>query len=93
METFLLLVAPVIGVALLILLPFYSGTGGKEFSTAADGGDRRIIRLLSLGLLAYLADPTHSGRHIWKRGAPRQPGGIREGPFALELQGGAFDSE
>ena len=34
METFLLLVAPVIGIAILVLLPFYSGTGEKHIASA-----------------------------------------------------------
>ncbi len=54
METFLLLVAPVVGVAVLILLPFYSGTGEKSYRRRPMAVTVVLLALLTVGLLAYL---------------------------------------
>jgi ubiquinol-cytochrome c reductase cytochrome b subunit len=54
METFLLLVAPVVGVAVLVLLPFYSGTGEKSYRRRPMAVTVVLLALLTVGLLAYL---------------------------------------
>ena len=70
METFLLLVAPVIGVALLILLPFYSGTGEKHFRRrpmciprSFAGGLHRASRSWALTRMVFCAS---FARHLRK---------------------------
>src|SRR5258708_39607580 len=54
METFLLLVAPVLGIAALILLPFYSGTGERSYRRRPMARVIVLLAVLTLGLLAYL---------------------------------------
>src|SRR2546430_6098256 len=56
METFLLLVAPVIGIAILVLLPFYSGTGEKSYRRGPMAVVIVLLAFLTVGLLAYLGD-------------------------------------
>src|SRR6202035_1711025 len=54
METFLLLVAPVAGLAALILLPFYSRTRAKSGRPRPMAVVVVVLALLTAGLLAYL---------------------------------------
>ena len=54
METFLLLVLPPIGIAVLILVPFISGTGEKSYRRRPIAVLTVIVAFLSLGLLAWL---------------------------------------
>jgi ubiquinol-cytochrome c reductase cytochrome b subunit len=54
METFLLLTAPVVGVALLMLLPFISGVGEKSPRRRPMAVLTVIVALLILGVLAWL---------------------------------------
>src|SRR5690348_5275747 len=54
METFLLLVLPPIGIAVLILVPFISGTGEKSYRRRPIAVLTIIVAFLSLGLLAWL---------------------------------------
>src|SRR5262245_43992611 len=53
METFLLLVAPVLGLAILILLPFYSGTGEKSYRRRPMAVVVVVVAFLKLGILAH----------------------------------------
>src|SRR5215475_7761437 len=53
METFLLLVAPVLLIAALILLPFYSGIGEKSFRRRPVAVTIVMLALVTLGVLAY----------------------------------------
>jgi ubiquinol-cytochrome c reductase cytochrome b subunit len=87
METFLLLVAPVIGVALLILLPFYSGTGEKSFRRRPIAVVVVLFALLSLGLLAYLGTYAPWSPHMEAWSAAATPVEYVKGRSALELQG------
>src|SRR5882724_7130491 len=64
METFLLLVLPVILVALLILLPFYSGTGEKSYRRRPFAVVIVMLALLTVGLLAYLGTFTPWSPHM-----------------------------
>ncbi len=50
METFLLLVAPVIGLAILILLPFYSGTGEKSYRRRPMAIVIVVVAFLTVGI-------------------------------------------
>src|SRR3954449_9945682 len=54
METFLLLVAPVVGIAILVLLPFYSGTGEKSYRRRPMAVVIVVLAFLTVGTLAYL---------------------------------------
>jgi len=54
METFLLLVAPVIGIAVLFLVPFVSGTGEKSYRRRPIAVLTVLVAFLALGLLAWL---------------------------------------
>jgi ubiquinol-cytochrome c reductase cytochrome b subunit len=87
METFLLLVLPVILIALLILLPFYSGTGEKSYRRRPFAVVIVILALLTLGLLAYSGTfaPWSPHMEAWS-GAPT-PGAELQGRTPLELQG------
>jgi ubiquinol-cytochrome c reductase cytochrome b subunit len=87
METFLLLVAPVIGVALLFLLPFYSGTGEKHFRRRPMAVVVVLLALLTLGLLAYLGTYAPWSPHMEAWSAAVTPAGYVKGRSPLELQG------
>ena len=87
METFLLLVAPVIGVALLILLPFYSGTGEKHFRRRPMAVVVVLLALLTLGLLAYLGTYAPWSPHMEAWSAAVTPAGYVKNRSPLELQG------
>lgn len=54
METFLLLTAPVVGIALLVLLPFISGTGEKSPRRRPLAVLTVVMTLLTLSILALL---------------------------------------
>src|SRR5258708_8311695 len=73
METFLLLVAPVIGIALLILLPFYSGTGEKSYRRRPIAVVIVLLAFLTVGLLAYLGTFAPWSPHIEPWRSPATP--------------------
>jgi ubiquinol-cytochrome c reductase cytochrome b subunit len=54
METFLLLTAPIVGIALLMLLPFISGTGEKSFRRRPVAVLTVVVALLTVSVLAWL---------------------------------------
>src|SRR5580693_1352529 len=87
METFLLLVAPVVGIAILVLLPFYSGTGEKSYRRRPIAVVVVLFALLSLGLLAYLGTYAPWSPHMEAWSAAATPGEYVKGRSALELQG------
>ena len=68
METFLLLVAPVIGIAILVLLPFYSGTGEKHYRKRPMAVIVVLLAFLTVGLLAYLGTFAPWSTRTWRRG-------------------------
>jgi ubiquinol-cytochrome c reductase cytochrome b subunit len=87
METFLLLVLPVILIAVLILLPFYSGTGEKSYRRRPFAVVVVLLGLLTLGVLAYVGTFTPWSPHMeaWSN-APTPLVELR-GRTPLELQG------
>ena len=87
METFLLLVVPVVAIAVMILLPFYSGTGEKSYRARPMSVVVVLLALLTVGLLAYLGTFTPWSPHMeaWS-GAPI-PTEYVHGRTPLELQG------
>jgi ubiquinol-cytochrome c reductase cytochrome b subunit len=87
METFLLLVAPVIGIAVLILLPFYSGTGEKSYRRRPIAVLVVIVAFLSLGLLAWLGtySPWSPKMEAWSS-VPIPPA-LLKGRSPLQLEG------
>jgi ubiquinol-cytochrome c reductase cytochrome b subunit len=87
METFLLLVAPVIGFAILILLPFYSGTGEKSYRRRPMAILIVVLAFLTVGLLAHLGTFAPWSPHMdaWS-GAPTPVAFIKD-RSGLELQG------
>jgi ubiquinol-cytochrome c reductase cytochrome b subunit len=87
METFLLLIAPVVGLAVLILLPFYSGTGEKSFRRRPMAVVVVVLAFLTAGLLAYLGTfaPWSPQMDAWSGTAT--PVTYLKGRSGLELQG------
>jgi ubiquinol-cytochrome c reductase cytochrome b subunit len=87
METFLLLVAPVLGVAVMILLPFYSGTGEKSYRRRPFAVVVVCLAFLTAALLAYLGTYAPWSPHMdaWS-GAP-VPEQYLRGRTPLELRG------
>jgi len=87
METFLLLVLPVILLAVLILLPFYSGTGEKSYRRRPFAVVIVMLALLTAGLLAYLGTfaPWSPHMEAWRH-APT-PIAELKGRTPLQLQG------
>ena len=87
METFLLLVAPVVGIAILVLLPFYSGTGEKSYRQRPIAVVVVLLALLTAGLLAYSGTYAPWSPHMeaWRRDVT--PAVYLKGRSPLELQG------
>jgi len=90
METFLLLTAPVVGVALLVLLPFVSGTGEKSYRRRPVSVLIVITALLTVGVLAYLgtSSPWSPKMEAWS-GTP-VPLHYIHGRTPLERRGAAL---
>jgi ubiquinol-cytochrome c reductase cytochrome b subunit len=87
METFVLLVAPVIGVALLILLPFYSGTGEKSYRRRPMAVVIVLLGFLTLGLLAYSGTYSPWSPHMDAWSGTATPATYMQRRSPLELQG------
>src|SRR6202011_67062 len=85
METFLLLVAPVIGLAILILLPFYSGTGEKSYRARPMAVVVVLLAFLTAGLLAYLGTFAPWSPHMEAWSSAATPAAYIKGRSALEL--------
>jgi ubiquinol-cytochrome c reductase cytochrome b subunit len=87
METFLLLVAPVIGLAILILLPFYSNTGEKSYRRRPFAVMVVLFALLTAGMLAWLGTfaPWSPHMEAWSS-APTPPEYVK-GRSPLQLRG------
>jgi len=87
METFLLLGLPVILIAILILLPFYSGTGEKSYRRRPMAVVIVMLGLLTLGVLAYLGTFTPWSPHMEAWSNATTPEAYFQGRSPLELQG------
>jgi ubiquinol-cytochrome c reductase cytochrome b subunit len=87
METFLLLVAPVIGVAVLILLPFYSGTGEKSVRRRPFALVIVVLAFLTVGMLAYLGTFAPWSPHMDAWSGAAIPVEYVKDRSGLELQG------
>jgi len=87
METFLLLVLPVILLAILILLPFYSGTGEKSYRRRPMAVVIVLLGVLTLGVLAYLGTFTPWSPHMEAWSNATTPVAYVQGRSPLELQG------
>lgn len=87
METFLLLVVPVIGLAVLILLPFYSGTGEKSYRRRPMAVVVVILAFLTIGLLAYLGTFAPWSPHMEAWSSAATPPEYVSGRSGIELQG------
>jgi ubiquinol-cytochrome c reductase cytochrome b subunit len=87
METFLLLVAPVVGLAIFILLPFYSGTGEKSVRRRPMAVVVVLLAFLTAGLLAYLGTFAPWSPHMDAWSGAATPVAYIEGRSGLELQG------
>jgi ubiquinol-cytochrome c reductase cytochrome b subunit len=87
METFLLLVLPVVLLAILILLPFYSGTGEKSYRRRPMAVVIVLLAFLTLGLLAYLGTYAPWSPHMEAWSSAATPAAQVQGRSPLELQG------
>jgi ubiquinol-cytochrome c reductase cytochrome b subunit len=87
MESFLVLVLPVILIAILILLPFYSGTGEKSYRRRPFAVVIVILALLTVGLLAYSGTFTPWSPHMEAWSNAPTPAAELQDRTPLELQG------
>lgn len=87
METFLVLVLPVILIAILILLPFYSGTGEKSYRRRPFAVVIVMLALLTVGLLAYSGTFTPWSPHMEAWSEAPTPAAELQGRTPLQLQG------
>jgi ubiquinol-cytochrome c reductase cytochrome b subunit len=87
METFLLLVAPVVGIAILVLLPFYSGTGEKHYRKRPMAVVVVLLALLTVGILAYLGTFAPWSPHMEAWTSAPTPASYVTGRSPLELRG------
>jgi ubiquinol-cytochrome c reductase cytochrome b subunit len=87
LETFLLLTAPVVGIALLLVLPFLSNTGEKSARRRPMAVLGVILVFLTLGTLTHLGTYAPWSPHMeaWSSN-PTPPQYVR-GRSPLELQG------
>jgi ubiquinol-cytochrome c reductase cytochrome b subunit len=86
-ETFLILTAPIVMVAILLALPFISGTGEKSVRRRPVAALSVIVIFLALGTLAYLGvySPWSPKMDAWSGDAT--PEKFVKGRSPLELQG------
>jgi ubiquinol-cytochrome c reductase cytochrome b subunit len=87
MESFLVLVLPVILIAILILLPFYSGTGEKSYRRRPFAVVIVMLALLTVGLLAYSGTFTPWSPHMEAWSNAPTPASELQNRTPLELQG------
>ena len=89
METFLLLVAPVIGIAILFAVPFLSNTGEKSARRRPVAVLVVLLAFLTVATLAYLGTyaPWSPEMNAWS--AHPTPAEYLKGRSALELRGAA----
>jgi len=87
METFLILTAPIIMIAILLALPFLSGTGEKSVRRRPIAALSVIVIFLTVGTLAYLGvnSPWSPQMSAWSGDAI--PEVFVKGRSPLELQG------
>jgi ubiquinol-cytochrome c reductase cytochrome b subunit len=87
METFLLLVAPVIGIGVLFAVPFLSGTGEKSYKRRPIAVLTVMVAFLSLGLLAWLGtySPWSPKMEAWS--SMTIPPQFLKGRSPLQLEG------
>jgi ubiquinol-cytochrome c reductase cytochrome b subunit len=86
-ETFLILTAPIVMVAILLALPFVSGTGEKSVRRRPVAALSAIVIFLALGTLAYFGvhSPWSPRMGAWSGDAT--PEKFVKGRSPLELQG------
>lgn len=87
METFLVLVLPVLAIAILVLLPFYSGTGEKSYRRRPMAVVMVLLLLTTVGLLAYAGTFTPWSPHMEAWSGAATPAAYVQGRSPLELQG------
>jgi len=87
METFLLLVAPVLGIALLFALPFLSNTGEKSARRRPIAVLSVLLVFLTLGTLIYLGTYAPWSPHMEAWSGDPIPVQDIQGRSPLELQG------
>lgn len=87
METFLLLVAPVLGIALLFALPFLSNTGEKSARRRPIAVLSMLLVFLTLGTLIYLGTYAPWSPHMEAWSGDPIPVQDIQGRSPLELQG------
>ncbi len=87
METFLILTAPVVGIALLFALPFLSNTGEKSATRRPVAVLSVLLIVLTLSVLTYLGAQSPWSPHMdaWSR-VPT-PVAYLQGRSPLQLQG------
>jgi ubiquinol-cytochrome c reductase cytochrome b subunit len=87
METTLMLTGPVIGIAVLLALPFLSGTGEKSWRRRPFSVVIVVLTLLTIGTLTYLGtfSPWSPLMDAWS--SIPTPAQYLEGRSPLELQG------
>ncbi len=87
METFLLLVAPVLGIALLFALPFLANTGEKSARRRPIAVLSVLLVFLTLGTLIYLGTSAPWSPHMEAWSGDPIPVQDIQGRSPLELQG------
>jgi ubiquinol-cytochrome c reductase cytochrome b subunit len=90
MESFLVLVLPVIAIAVLVLLPFYSGTGEKSYRRRPASVVTVVLVLLTVGMLAWIGTYTPWSPHMEAWSGNATPVAYLEGRTPLELRGAAL---
>lgn len=87
METFLILTAPVVGIAILILIPFLSGTGERSYLRRPVAILSIVMIFLTLGVLTYLGESSPWSPHMDAWSGVPTPVQYVKGRSPLELQG------
>lgn len=89
-ETFLVLVLPVVAIAVLILLPFYSGTGEKSYRRRPFAVVTVLLVMLTVGILAWVGTYTPWSPHMEAWSGAATPVTYLAGRSPLELRGAAL---
>jgi len=87
METFLLLTAPVVGIAVLFLLPFFSGTGEKSARRRPWAVLTVVLAMLTLLVLSWLGVDSPWSPHMSAWSGVPTPADYLKARSPLELRG------
>src|SRR5262245_28527452 len=87
LETFLILTAPIVGIAFLFVLPFLFGTGEKSYRRRPVAFLSVVVILLGIGILTYMGTNSPWSPHMEAWSSDPMPVKYIKGRTPLEMSG------